>query len=273
MDLQFKIDESLCIQCNACVDDCPYAIIEMGPEYPIITEDRADKCIRCQHCLAVCPTAALSILGRDPEDSLPLKSTLPNQQQMETLIQGRRSMRRYEPEPLASETISRMLDIVAGGPTGVNNRQCLFTVIEDQSFMEQIRQTTMEGLRREVKEKRLTDRVEYYRALLKAWDKGRDVIFRRAPHLLIVSSPATGPSPEADALIALSYFELLASSQGIGTLWNGLAKWAFNIVQPNIWEMLSIPSTHTIGYVMSFGRPDVQYFRTVQRSKAQINRL
>lgn len=62
--------------------------------------------------------------------------------------------------------------------------------------------------------------------VLDALETGRDNLFRGAPHLLIASSPKTAPSPEADCFIALTYFELLAASMGLGTVWSGLAKWA-----------------------------------------------
>ena len=77
MDLQFTIDRELCTQCGACVDDCPFHIIELTPDYPALNPARAHHCIRCQHCLAVCPTGALSILGLSPADSLPLPESLP----------------------------------------------------------------------------------------------------------------------------------------------------------------------------------------------------
>jgi ferredoxin len=155
MDLQFTIDPNLCIQCGACIDDCPFHIIEMSSDYPALNPSRVHHCIRCQHCLAVCPTGALSILGRNPEDSLPLPHTLPSADQVAALIRGRRSVRRYLPEPLEAEVIDHLLRTVANAPTGKNNRQCLFTVIEDQATMDIVRRETIEGLRRAVAEKSL----------------------------------------------------------------------------------------------------------------------
>ncbi|MGQ9812544.1 MAG: hypothetical protein ACUVQ2_03945 [Dissulfurimicrobium sp.] len=34
--------------------------------------------MQCQHCLAICPTAAISILGEDPDMSTPLKGNMPD---------------------------------------------------------------------------------------------------------------------------------------------------------------------------------------------------
>ena len=273
MDLQFTIAPELCIQCGACIDDCPFHIIEFAPDYPALNPTRVHHCIRCQHCLAVCPTGALSILGFKPENSLPLPESLPNARQMTALIRGRRSMRRFLPEPLEAGVIDQMLATVANAPTGKNNRQCLFTVIEDPATMEIFRRETLEGLRRAVTEKRLREGLSYFRHVVTAWDQGRDIIFRGAPHLLMVSVPQSVSTPDADMLIAMSYFELLAASMGIGTLWNAMIRWALSTIDVDLYQRLGIPDDHVKGYALLFGRPAVQYHRTVQRDEVQVNRV
>jgi len=275
MDLQFTIDRDLCIQCGACVDDCPFHIIEIQDDYPALNPKRVHHCIQCQHCLAICPSAALSICGVDPEKSLPLPESLPSRLQMEALIRGRRSVRLYKPDPVSPATIAEMLAIVANAPTGKNNRACLFTVVEEQESMDILRRETMEGLRKAVVEKRLSEGLGYFRHVVRAWDHGRDIIFRNAPHLLIVSAPPSITTPDADALIAMSYFDLLAGAMGIGTLWNAMVSWAFSIVEPDVdmYKRLGIPDDHFKGYTLLFGYPAVKYHRTVQRDEAVVNRV
>ena len=273
MDLRFTINQELCSQCGACIDDCPFHIIEMAPDYPALNPSREHHCIRCQHCLAVCPAGALSILDRRAADSLPLPQSLPSSTQMTALIKGRRSIRRFLPEPLPAGMIDAMIATVANGPTGKNNRQCLFTVIDDPASMEVFRRETLEGLRRAVMEKRLSEKLSYFRHVVSAWDQGRDIIFRNAPHLLMVSVPPDITTPDADSLIAMSYFELLAASMGIGTLWNAMIRWALSAIDVNLHRLLGIPDDHARGYALLFGRPAVQYHRTVQRDEALINRV
>lgn len=273
MDLHFTVNQELCIQCGACVDDCPFHIIEMAAEYPALNPKRVHHCIRCQHCLAVCPTGALSILGRNPDDSLPLPQSLPGSAQVTALIKGRRSVRRFLPEPLTAEVIDTMIATVANAPTGKNNRQCLFTVIDDPVTMEVFRRETMDGLRRAVAAKRLSENLSYFRHVVAAWDQGRDIIFRNAPHLLMVSVPPAVTTPDADIIIAMSYFELLAASMGIGTLWNAMIRWALSTIDVDLYRRLGIPDDHVRGYTLLFGRPAVQYHRTVQRDEATINRV
>lgn len=273
MDLQFTIDQELCTQCGACVDDCPFHIIELAPDYPALNPARAHHCIRCQHCLAVCPTGALSILGLNPDQSLPLPESLPAPDQVAALIRGRRSIRSFRPEPLDPHQIDHLLRTVANAPTGKNSRQCLFTLVDDRATMDELRRRTLEGLRRAVNEKRLGSDLGYFRHVVSAWDQGRDIIFRDAPHLLTVSVPQTVTTPDADMVIALTCFELLAAAMGIGTLWNAMIKWAFSQIDEDLYAALGVPDDHVRGYFLLFGRPAVQYHRTVQRDDYRLNRV
>ena len=273
LDLNCRVDQDLCIQCGACVDDCPFHILELTGGLPVPIPKRAHHCIKCQHCLAVCPTGALSILGFDPERSLPLPESLPEPKQVEALMRGRRSIRHFLPEPLEPQLIQTMLQTVANAPTGKNRRECLFTVIEDRASMDAFRQEVLEGLRLAVVEKRLTKELSYFRHVVTAWDQGRDIIFRNAPHLLTVSVPPTVTTPDADMLIAMSYFELLAASYGVGTLWNAMIRWSFSVMPEDMYARLGIPADHVKGYFLLFGTPAVKYYRTVQRDEAAINRV
>jgi ferredoxin len=216
--LNFLVDQEKCTKCGDCIKDCPVGIIAFSPEYPDIIEGKEDECISCQHCFTICEPGAISIFGLNPDESMPLKGNLPNGKQMECLIKGRRSIRHYEMEPVDSNTISHLLKVVANGPTSMND-QLLFTVIEDQETMKKVRDDVMEGIREAIVTSNLPPGSEFFDSILNAWDNGQDVVFRHAPHILIVSSPDYVPSPEPDAVIALSYFELLAQSVGLGTTW------------------------------------------------------
>ncbi len=271
--INFTVDKDRCIKCGECVEDCPRSIIGFSDEYPSIIPGREGECIQCQHCLTVCSEGAVSILGLDPDSAGPIADNFPDPGKLATLIKGRRAVRRYLKDPIDWDTISHLLQVIAHAPTGINNRQNLFTVVDDPRVMEKIRQETMAGIIKAVEDKRIPTGLEFYSGLVDAWHAGKDVIFRGAPHMLAVSTPKNGPSPEADTLIALTSFELLAQSMGIGTLWNGLLKWAITAIVPEMRTKIGIPEDHHIGYTMVFGRPDVRYFRTAQRKLNRVNRV
>lgn len=271
--LQFSVDQETCIQCGECVAECPYSILVMEDGFPVVNQEKEAQCIECQHCFAVCEPGALSIFGLDPADSTPLKGNFPDPAKMETLMMGRRSTRRYKDEPVEPELIERIMEVVRNAPTGVNNRSTLFTLVEDAQAMQVLRTRTYDGLRAAINAGSLPPGMEFFSGIAAAWDSGVDIIYRGAPHFLVVSSPTDGPSCQADTLIALTYFELLANSHGLGTVWDGLAKWALTAIAPEAGAMLGIPENHTVGYMMAFGKPAVQYHRTVQRPGGTVHKV
>jgi len=272
--LEFTINTASCTRCGECIADCPARIIVMEEGGPTIAPDREAACYRCQHCLAICPTGALSILGLKPTGSRPLAGAYPDPDKLETLIKGRRSVRRYKPENLEPELLQRLLDVAWCAPTGMNARDVLFTVVDDRQKLARLRDEVMEGLGRLVRGQGLPQGMEFFADFVRVWEEKQiDILFRGAPHLLIASAPRQGASPVPDCLIALSYFELFAQSLGVGTVWNGLTKWAINDLLPETVQRLGIPEDHVIGYAMSFGRPALRYHRTVQRGPARINRV
>ena len=114
----------------------------------------------------------------------------------------------------------------------------------------------------------------FFAEFVRLWQENEvDALFLGAPHFLVASAPRTCTSPVPDCLIALSYFELFAQSLGVGTLWAGLAKWAIDDILPELRERLNIPRDHVIGFTMIFGKPAVQYQRTVEYGAANVVRV
>ncbi|OGR23371.1 MAG: hypothetical protein A2277_13780 [Desulfobacterales bacterium RIFOXYA12_FULL_46_15] len=275
MDLQLVVDKDRCIGCEECVKDCPFGLLAMKGEMPAITRENEEQCIGCQHCMAVCTTGAISVMGLNPDESIPLPGAFPPARQVEALIKGRRSVRRYHHRSVPKKTISFLLETALFAPTAVNNCDVLFTVVEDVESMEEVRKKTYDALKAGIESGSLPKGMEYVeQRMAQGFDKvmeDMDLIFRGAPHLLVASAPKDGFSPEVDCLIALSYFEVLATSMGLGTLWCGLAKAILTLVAPEILAGLGVPASHRIGYIMAFGEPNVTYQRTIQPGKPKIN--
>jgi len=272
--IHFSVDQEQCIGCETCVSDCPLLILTMDEGTPVVVSDRTSMCIHCLHCLTVCPTGAVSIGGFTPEDCLKIEDMLPEADQMETLIRGRRSVRSYQDESIEPAVLERLLQVAWQAPTGVNARGVLFTVVDDRDVMNSLRGAVMDRLAELVRSDGLPEHLGFFAGLVKLWqEKGIDTLFRGAPHLIITSAPKNCPCPEQDCIIALSYFELFAHSLGLGTIWDGYAKRAFVDLIPDLAAELGVPADHHLGYVMAFGKPAVEYHRTVPLRPAAINRV
>lgn len=268
--LKFRVDQELCTRCGECEADCPAGIIKID-DYPAIPNE--DRCYKCQHCLAVCPSGAISILGKDPDDSIPLAGNLPDPAKLETLIKGRRTVRRYSKKDLSPELINELIEVANHAPTGVNARDVLFTVVREGEVMQALREEVMLKLGKLYGDGKLPEGLieQYIGFAVQEWrDKGNDIIFRGAPHLLITSAPKDAPCPVQDTHIALTTFQLMAHARGVGTVWAGIFMMALSLC-PELTLRLGIPKDHIVGYAMSFGEPAVEYHRTVQRGPASVN--
>jgi ferredoxin len=267
--LKFTVKEDRCTRCGACVRDCPSHIIELNEAgVPFVTAANEEKCIACQHCLAVCPTAAVSVFGLDPDRSLPVSAeTLPGFDQMARLVRGRRSVRQYLDRNVDPELIDQLLAAAANSPTGCNCRKLTFTVFDNKEVLGWFREQVIQGLTEAEKAGRLPERAVFLRDAVTAYAQDRtDVVFRGAPHALIVSASPESPCGAEDVTIALSYFELLANTAGLGTVWCGILKFTLEMV-PALKSLIGLPEGHAY-YAILFGYPAVHYTRTVQRDDA-----
>ena len=266
--LDFIVAEDKCIQCDACVNDCPAHIISRNGNVPTITSECEEQCLRCQHCLAVCPAGAVSIFGLNPENSLPLDAgALPSREQLKTFVRGRRSVRQFRRENVPRELIDALLADLAHAPTGCNDCDLVFSVVDDCRVIEQL----LEQIVALIENTTIVDVPEFIRAAAEAYRRDKtDFIFRGAPHLLIVSPGTKAHCGQEDSVLTLAYFELLAQSAGLGTTWCGMLKLTADVV-PGVRELFGV-EPETYFYAMMFGLPDVRYARTVQRDNAALIR-
>lgn len=273
--LNFTIDVETCIACGQCASECPAMIISMETNMPTIHKDLEQFCISCMHCVAICSESSVSILGYGPEEGVELQAKqLPTPEQMELLIKGRRSTRNYQDRNVDTARIDKLIEVASHAPSGHNDRELLFTLLDDKGLVYDLREKAFDELEKVIDAGKLPEGMEMFIDIIAAWKhSGKDILFRGAPHLLIVSANKEAASPLQDAIIALSTFELYCASNGLGTIWNGLATLTISDLVPSLKTTLGIPEDHTIGYVMGFGLPAIKFKRTINRAAPKVNRV
>jgi len=139
--------------------------------------------------------------------------------------------------------------------------------------MQRFRLKALNGLAAAGKAGQVPEQFTYLMQAVPAWtEEGVDMIFRGAPHMLVVSAGPESVCPEEDVNLALAYFELMAQSAGLGTVWCGMAKMTLEVV-PELKQTVGLTPGHFY-YAMLFGLPAVRYSRTVQRDDAaRIHRV
>lgn len=272
--MNFKVDQNKCTKCKLCVADCPVFIINGKTEFPEIKDSKEANCIKCQHCLAVCPEGAISIWGKEPENSIVVSSEIPKSSELENLMQTRRSIRRFKAQEIDKELIHHLISVASYAPTAQNQNAVKFSVIDNKDDMYKLRELTYNYIKKANEEGNLPKSLLYLSDFQKKWEEKQiDVIFRDAPHIVVVSAPKKNVAPVVDSVIALTYFDLLANSNGIGTLWDGFAQYVFEFVNPELKAKIGIPENHRVGSVLLFGLPAVKYARSIQDDNLDINKI
>ena len=264
--LNFTLAREKCTRCGSCINDCPRKIIRAVDGYPAVAPETEELCIRCQHCFAICPAGAISVFGLNPENSLPVEKTpAVSADAMSRFVRARRTTRQYEKENVERGLIDRLLADTAYAPTGGNRCDLIFSVSDNRQNTERLLHHLLDGLEQKLKDTG-GEPPAFISNAIEARRTGHDEIFRGAPHLLIVSAGEKAYCGDADVIIALSYFELLAQSHGLGTTWCGFLKFIFDFA-PELAGAFGINLDRPY-YAMLFGHPAVSYARTVQRDDA-----
>lgn len=272
--MNFLVDEKKCVNCGLCSSECPVLIISNKTDFPTIKEGKEDNCLKCQHCLAVCPEAAISIWGKNPEDSISASSPIPKSEELENLMQTRRSIRKFKKEELDKELIKRIASIALHAPTAQNDNVVQFTIVDNKDEMAKLRDLVYRTIQTKSDNDAMPKRYAYLSNFAKVWhEKQIDVIFRNAPHLVIASAPKDSTLPKIDSSIALTYFDLLANTYGIGTLWDGFAKYVFEDIAPELKEQIGIDKNHEVAMVLLFGKAAVKYARSIQNTNSNIKKV
>ncbi len=250
------VDQDLCSRCGICAAVCSMRLLERADkkDLPKLSVEKADSCNRCGHCEAYCPSLALRLNDGPGE-----RTELPNEAgpiapgTLGAYLRKRRSVRRFKKTPVPRETILELLDVARYAASGGNSQPVEWLVIHDSREVSRIAGLTIEWMKTLINDSR-HPLSPYVPSLIAAWDEGRDVICRGAPHLLFANVPGGALTAFVDGIIALTHFDVTAPAHGIGTCWAGSVAMAVSSYEP-LRRELAIPAGWRNAYAMMFGFP------------------
>ncbi|EPR38692.1 nitroreductase [Desulfovibrio sp. X2] len=273
--LPVRIDAKLCRRDGLCAMVCPLSIIGRAEDGLAVAEPAmAGRCIRCGHCVAVCPAGALSLGEADGWENAgpgePIRKELcVSLEQAEQLLRTRRSVRLFKPEPPDRELLVRLLDDTQWAASGHNARPVAFCVHHGREAVSRVAEETAQWMRLESERSPELAARFHLPGLLRALARGRDLICRSAPCLVVAHAPETGITPREDALTALTYLEIAAHAAGLGACWAGFVTIAAARHEPLL-RALGVPEGHAMCGGLMLGRPALRYARIPPRPRAAI---
>lgn len=272
LDTMIKVDETLCIQCGACVRACPGGLITKK-DFPVPIEGGWDHCIDCGHCVGVCPTGAMHQRSMGPEDCQEIDIHLiPKWDRVRQYLISRRSIRNYIKRPIEKEKVEQLLDVARWAPNGANRQVIRWVVVNDPVKVRRMAEMTIEWMR-VVKEKNPALYEEAnLEVFLESWDQGYDRICRGAPCVIMACAPKDERTAPPAAYIAIHQIQLAAPGLGLGTSFTGSINTACQGYPPLV-EMLGLPTGYIPHATCVMGYPAEQYHRIAARKPINVTWL
>ena len=272
LDTMIKVDESVCINCGACIRACPGSLINKM-DYPVPIENGWDRCIDCGHCVAICPTEAMHQRMMGPEDCGEIDIHLiPKWDRVRQYLISRRSVRGYIRKPIEKEKVLQLLDVARYAPNGANRQVIRWVAVNDPSKVHGVAEMTIEWMKA-VKDKNPALYKEANLELfVKPWELGEDHISRGAPCILMACAPKDERTAPPASMIAIHQVQLAAPGLGLGTTFTGSINTACQGYPPLV-EMLGLPEGYIPHATCLMGYPAEKYHRVPVRKPVDVKWL
>jgi ferredoxin len=295
--MMVKIDTDQCIGCGICGDVCPRHIPETVMQNDVkitsISPERRDLCMECGHCMAVCPSDAIRLDGMESHKFTPVRPLEVSAEGLLSLMEQRRSVRRYKDKPVPRKALDRIVDACRRAPTGTGSASTGVLVIDEPASLEalsamlhELYQDLYKNMKNPIARFMIKKRIGYklfhtlqdfvmpgMRWYLKWKEEGMgDEILRDCKALILFHSPRLEPMGEANCAISAFHGIFMAEILGVGTCFNDLVPPACNRSK-KIREFLSLAKDREFYSSLTLGFSKYKYPKVVPKSLAEIRYL
>ena len=291
-----SIESARCTGCGQCITVCKDFNLQLCEGKACLAPQSIFGCVGCGHCMAVCPAGAISVRGRclAPDDMflLPPKGSAADFASLQVLLQRRRSVREFLPDPVPQEQIQAILDAARSAPTGVPPSDVHVLVLDSleknrafaRDFCQHLKTlrwltapwflTLMRPFWGKANHELFSNFVRPALAAFTAsMDADKNIVTYDAPLLMyFYASPLADP---ADPVVPATLAMLAGEALGLGTCMIGsihpLIQWGGSAARFR--QRYGIRGKSREGLVVLFGKSRVHYGRGIERSFASITRL
>ena len=290
---EITVSLDLCNGCGLCVTACSDFSLTLKDGKAVKSNNALFGCIGCGHCMAVCPTGAIEIHGRtiSPDDlfDLPPRDRIANYNQTLSLLQMRRSIRKFKNKTIEPEIIEKILDAAGTAPMGLPPSDVSVMLLDSKEKTRAFAQdfcNYLEGMKWFVSDWFLTIMKPFwgkandemfkgfvkplFKTYIEGMQEGKNLVNYDAPlAMYFYGSPYTDP---ADPIIAATYAMIAGESLGLGTCMLG----AVHPLIQNGRKARKFREKHGIRYqsreglFVIFGYPALKFEKGIRRTFAGI---
>lgn len=291
----FRIEEELCTKCGLCTQECGHHSEGAGQ---LRVDLNNMDCSHCYHCYTVCPNHAIRFsdnrVGEQDAQRSGGNIQAVRQEDLLDFLAFRRSIRRFQEEPVDDAIVTKLIDGARCIPSGGNAHSYEFIVLKGDSSVK----ADLENELGRIYEKRsmllnnvilrnaakpfvdvltrgfLRDK-EYrvrIKALVERVHSNEDIFFRHAPIIIVIHSAAVIPTPKEDCILAGYNITMLAQAMGLGSCFVTLAQNAINSSR-QCKRLLGLSDNDSIYAVLILGYPAVKHLRNAPKKEKEIRWL
>lgn len=271
----FAINKETCTKCGICAEVCIMSVIDFVTDnFPKPFSYTETSCIKCGACVVSCPTESFIHRDISINDCPKIDENISvSFKQISNLMQTRRSVRVFKDQAVSREDIERILEVVRFSPTGSNMQNVEWLVFDDKKELDQLSEIGSDWLIDEFVNNQmyanLVDK-EWIDNLVKRKEAGNYDFLKSTP--VVISAVSDTDRPESKyttCAIALAYFDIVATTMGLGCCWHGLFTRAATY-HPKMIEMINLPEGKQIFGSLLVGYPRYNYKRIPKRNPARV---
>jgi nitroreductase len=223
--------------------------------YPKALPEFEAFCVKCGHCVVFCPKGALSLDWLTPEKCLPMKDELAvTPEQAEQLLCGRRSIRSFRKKRVPRSTLKKILEVASLAPSAKNQQPWNWIVVWAPEEVKRLAAMAIVWMRQTIQELPDGQHRTWLTRAVTSHDSGYDRLCRGAPHVAILHADQNLQFVSQDCALAMGFFDLYATSVGLGTCWATMFYEAINAYPP-LAEAIGLPPNHLAYGAFAVGYP------------------
>ena len=287
--INFYVESKTCSQCGVCVEICPAFVLDKNKEGIVsFKPEYIHLCLGCGQCMAVCKTKSVHANSLKYEKDF---FEFSGENNFLSILENRRSVRRFKPKPIANDEIEKILYAVSLAPHGDSHHHVEVTVVNSREkiiealplmskFYDKLQGWLHNPIMRKIIQLKkgkhtlntlinhLLPRIE--KGIYRNLSFDYDGITRGAHTLLIFHAHKDAEEHNEDSFIFVTYANLAAQALGLGASIIGLVPAALN-KSPELKKIFNIPIDHDCVISLIVGYPKYVYRRGIKRELKKIN--
>lgn len=258
------IDESTCIKCGCCVEECPSDVLVIEEERLKVIQPQF--CISCGHCAAICPKGAIISSAHNQQQPFIIQQIPENLRIDKLLFHKKRSIRAFNNETLDKAHIEQLIQYAEKAPSSHNLRNRSYLVITKKEDIDAIKTQIVKYCQFLVKllnpltltfisvfnkpaYHELSEYVLAFKHVIHEYNSGHDKIFRHSKCIVCIAAPTGSPHSKDDCLAAQHYMMLFGKTLDIDSFIVGYAQNAHKVIEKHF----KLEKGYSIFSISAFG--------------------